>query len=287
MAIILDGKKAAASYEQELKARIADLKEKGVVPKLAIVLVGDGKPSRMYASFLKKRGEAYSVPADIIQKDEETTEQEMEDLMVRLSRDPSISGVLMMMPLPSHLNAEKILSYLDPMKDLDGLTELNQGRFFAGKDSFQGGTPSAVMALLHFYQIPVEGKHAVVIGRSNVIGKPVSLMLLKENATVTICHSHTENLKEMTRNADIIVAAAGKPGMVTKDMVKPGAVVIDVGISRVNGKTVGDVEFDGVSAVAGAVTPVPGGVGAMTTVMMMANLVKAAEFMNNARKVKR
>lgn len=170
-----------------------------------------------------------------------------------------------------------MIALIAPDKDVDGLTEINAGRLFAGKDGLFGCTPRAVMAILSRYHIDVEGKKAVVIGRSNVIGKPVSLMLLKEHATVIICHSHTKNLKEITKDADILVAAVGRPGYVTKDMVKPGAVVIDVGINRINGKTVGDVAYDEVAELAGAITPVPGGVGSVTTTMVIENIINAAE----------
>ena len=170
-----------------------------------------------------------------------------------------------------------MIALIDPDKDVDGLTDMNAGRLFAGKDGLFGNTPRAVMAILKHYKIEMNGKRVVVIGRSNVIGKPVSIMLLKENATVTICHSHTKDLTSLTREADVLVAAVGRPGYVTADMVKEGAVVIDVGINRVNGKTVGDVDYDNVSEKAGCITPVPGGVGSVTTAMVIENIIKAGE----------
>ena len=183
----------------------------------------------------------------------------------------------MMMPLPKGINAEKMIALINPDKDVDGLTDTNAGRLLAGKEGLFDCTPRAVMAILDHYGINPDGKKAVIIGRSNVIGKPVSLMLLKKNATVTICHSHTKNLKEIAKSADILVAALGHAEAVTADMVKPGAVVIDVGINRVNGKTVGDVDYGPVSETAGAITPVPGGVGSVTTTMVVENIIAAGE----------
>lgn len=283
MAQLLDGKEAAKGFEKELKEQIALLRQKGIVPRLAVILAGSGKPSAMYASFVKKRAESYGAEAEIYVKPDDVGEEEMEDLISSLNRDANVNGILMMMPLPKGLNTEHLIHMIDPEKDLDGLTTENQGRFFSGKEGFRGGTPSAVMALLHYYHIDVEGKDAVVVGRSNVIGKPVSLMLLQENATVTVCHSHTKNLAAVTRRADLLISAVGRPGFITADMVKPGAVVVDVGINRAGGKTVGDVDYEGVFPIAGAITPVPGGVGSVTTAMMIANLVKAAEKQNGIR----
>lgn len=277
MAVILDGKETAAELEIALKERIEGLKARNCLPKLAIVLAGGSKPSQMYASFMVKVAKNYGILAEIFKKEETVTEAELGALITSLSEDSSVTGILMMMPLPKGISEEKMIALIDPDKDVDGLTEINAGRLFAGKDGLFGCTPRAVMAILSRYHIDVEGKRAVVIGRSNVIGKPVSLMLLKEHATVIICHSRTKNLKEITKDADILVAAVGRPGYVTKDMVKPGAVVIDVGINRINGKTVGDVAYDEVAELAGAITPVPGGVGSVTTTMVIENIINAAE----------
>lgn len=277
MAVILDGKETAAELEIALRERIEGLKAGNCLPKLAIVLAGDSKPSQMYASFMEKVARNYGIMAEIFRKEETVTEAELGALITSLSEDSSVTGILMMMPLPKGISEEKMIALIDPDKDVDGLTEINAGRLFAGKDGLFGCTPRAVMAILSRYHIDVEGKRAVVIGRSNVIGKPVSLMLLKEHATVIICHSRTKNLKEITKDADILVAAVGRPGYVTKDMVKPGAVVIDVGINRINGKTVGDVAYDEVAELAGAITPVPGGVGSVTTTMVIENIINAAE----------
>lgn len=275
--MILDGKVTAAALEKGTRERINVLKGKGYIPKLAIILTGSGKPSRMYAEFMKKAALSYGIGAKLYEKTENVTEDELGALIQTLNRDPSVTGILMMMPLPGHIHENKMIEMIHPDKDMDGLTTVNAGRLFSGKDGLFGGTPRAVMAILEHYGISVEGKHAVVIGRSNVIGKPVAMMLMRKNATVTICHSQTKNLPEITRQADILVTAVGKAGSITADMVKPGAVVLDVGINRIHGKTVGDVNYEDVLPVAGALTPVPGGVGSVTTLMIIESIVKAGE----------
>lgn len=277
MADILDGKETAASLEKVLRERLSALREKHYEPKLAIILAGGSKPSAMYASFMQKVAKGYGIESEIFRESEDITEEELGSLITDLSHDREITGILMMMPLPDGIDAEKMIALIDPDKDVDGLTDTNTGRLSAGKAGLFGCTPRAVMAILDHYGINPDGKKAVVIGRSNVIGKPVSLMLLKKNATVTICHSHTKDLKKIASDADILVAALGHAGAVTADMVKPGAVVIDVGINRVNGKTVGDVDFEAVSEIAGAITPVPGGVGSVTTTMVIENIITAGE----------
>lgn len=277
MAEILDGKETAASLEAVLKDRLAKLREKQVEPKLAIILAGSSKPSAMYASFMQKVAKGYGIESEIFRESEDITEEELGGLITDLSHDREITGILMMMPLPKGISEEKMVALIDPDKDVDGLTDTNSGRLFAGKEGLFGCTPRAVMAILDHYHINPDGKKAVVIGRSNVIGKPVSLMLLKKNATVTICHSHTKDVADITKDADILVAAVGHAGYVTADMVKEGAIVIDVGINRVNGKTVGDVAFDEVAEKADAITPVPGGVGSVTTTMVIENIIAAGE----------
>lgn len=277
MADILDGKETVASLEKVLRGRLEALRAKHYEPKLAIVLAGSSKPSAMYASFMQKVAKSYDMEAEIFRESDDVTEEELGNLISDLSHDREITGILMMMPLPKGINAEKMIALINPDKDVDGLTDTNAGRLFAGKEGLFGCTPRAVMAILDHYGINPDGKKAVIIGRSNVIGKPVSLMLLKKNATVTICHSHTKNLKEIAKSADILVAALGHAEAVTADMVKPGAVVIDVGINRVNGKTVGDVDYGPVSETAGAITPVPGGVGSVTTTMVVENIIAAGE----------
>lgn len=277
MAEILDGKETAASLETVLKERLAKLRKQQLEPKLAIILAGSSKPSAMYASFMQKVAKGYGIESEIFRESEDITEEELGSLITDLSHDREITGILMMMPLPKGISEEKMISLIDPDKDVDGLTDTNSGRLFAGKEGLFGCTPRAVMAILDHYHINPDGKKAVVIGRSNVIGKPVSLMLLKKNATVTICHSHTKDVAHITKDADILVAAVGHAGYVTADMVKEGAVVIDVGINWVNGKTVGDVAFEEVAEKAGAITPVPGGVGSVTTTMVIENIIAAGE----------
>lgn len=277
MAEILDGKETAASLETVLKERLAKLRKQQLESKLAIILAGSSKPSAMYASFMQKVAKGYGIESEIFRESEDITEEELGSLITDLSHDREITGILMMMPLPKGISEEKMISLIDPDKDVDGLTDTNSGRLFAGKEGLFGCTPRAVMAILDHYHINPDGKKAVVIGRSNVIGKPVSLMLLKKNATVTICHSHTKDVAHITKDADILVAAVGHAGYVTADMVKEGAVVIDVGINRVNGKTVGDVAFEEVAEKAGAITPVPGGVGSVTTTMVIENIIAAGE----------
>lgn len=277
MAEILDGKETAASLETVLKERLAKLRKQQLEPKLAIILAGSSKPSAMYASFMQKVAKGYGIESEIFRESEDITEEELGSLITDLSHDREITGILMMMPLPKGISEEKMISLIDPDKDVDGLTDTNSGRLFAGKEGLFGCTPRAVMAILDHYHINPDGKKAVVIGRSNVIGKPVSLMLLKKNATVTICHSHTKDVAHITKDADILVAAVGHAGYVTADMVKEGAVVIDVGINRVNGKTVGDVAFEEVAEKAGAITLVPGGVGSVTTTMVIENIIAAGE----------
>lgn len=275
--MVLDGKEVAAALEKKLKSRLEKLKENSYIPKLAVILTGDHSASAMYASFMQKVAQKYGIQSELIKRGKDITEKELESLISDLNADVSVTGILMMMPLPDHICTQKMIDCIDPDKDVDGLTTVNAGRLFSGRDGFFGCTPRAVMEILRHYKIPLEGKDIVVIGRSNVIGKPISMMLLNENATVTICHSRSRNLKDMTRKADVIVVAVGHPCSLQGDMVKKGAVVIDVGINRIDGKTVGDVDYESVFPVAGAVTPVPGGVGAVTTTMVIESVIKAGE----------
>lgn len=275
--MVLDGKEVAAALEEKLKSRLEKLKENSYIPKLAVILTGDHSASAMYASFMQKVAQKYGIQSELIKRGNDITERELESLISDLNADTSVTGILMMMPLPDHICTQKMIDCIDPDKDVDGLTTVNAGRLFSGRDGFFGCTPRAVMEMLRHYKIPLERKDIVVIGRSNVIGKPVSMMLLNENATVTICHSRSRNLKDMTRKADVIVVAVGHPCSLQGDMVKKGAVVIDVGINRIDGKTVGDVDYESVFPVAGAVTPVPGGVGAVTTTMVIESVIKAGE----------
>lgn len=280
--MILDGKITAAALRETLTARLAALAAEGAAPSLAIVLVGESKPSVMYAEFMQKAAAGYGISVRLVRKAAEITEEELLSVIEELNHDAAVTGILMMMPLPAHIDAERVIERIAPDKDIDGLTTANIGRLAAGKDGLFPCTPRACMAILHHYGISCDGKRAVVIGRSNVIGAPVARLLQRENATVTVCHSHTKDLASVTREADILVAALGRAGSVTADMVKPGAVIIDVGINRAGGKTVGDVDYEGVLSAAGAITPVPGGVGSVTTTMVIESLIKAAELQRKA-----
>lgn len=273
---VLDGKVVAAAWRERLLQKIEELKQENCVPGLAIVLAGDSKPSAMYAHFMEKVADSYGFKATIYHRGEDVTQQEMEQLIHELNQDNAVHGILLMMPLPRGLDTSRIISCMNPDKDVDGLTSVNLGRLAAGEDGYFPCTPRAVMAILDYYHIPLDGKRAVVLGRSKVVGRPISLLLEGRNATVTVCHSHTKQMDELAHEADILVAAMGRPEKVTACMVKPGAVVIDVGINRINGKTVGDVDYAGVSEVAGALTPVPGGVGSVTTTMVVDAIVREA-----------
>lgn len=275
---IMDGKAVAKSIRENLKEDVVRLKKEGIHPGLAVVLVGDDPASMIY---VKNKGEAcratgiYSEEHRLLR---EIKEAELLELIDRLNKDMRIHGILVQMPLPSHINKDLVLRSILPGKDVDGFHDINMGRLLIGQEGLVPCTPLGIIKLLEHHNIPVEGKFAVVVGRSNIVGKPVAIMLLQKNATVTICHSRTKNMEELCRMADILIAATGKPGMITGDMVKEGAVVIDVGINRLDdGKLVGDVDFKSVSERAGWITPVPGGVGPMTIAMLLHNTVKAAK----------
>lgn len=275
---IIDGKKIAQEVRAEWKARADALKAKGVIPGMAVIIVGEDPASKVYvANKVKACAELglYSIhralPADV---SEAVLLAEVENL----NNDPKIHGILVQLPLPKHLDAHKVIEAINPDKDADGFHEKNVGALVTGETPFPSCTPYGVMVLLEKSGIAIEGKHAVVVGRSNIVGKPMALLLLHKNATVTICTSKTVDLAKHTRDADILVAAVGRANFITGDMVKAGATVIDVGINRnAEGKLVGDVDFDSVKEVAGYITPVPGGVGPMTITMLVANTVRAAE----------
>ena len=275
---IMDGKAVAKSIREGLKEEVEGLKKKGIHPGLAVVLVGENPASMVY---VKNKGEAcrsagiyseeHKLPA-------ETKEADLLGLINQLNKDPRIHGILVQLPLPAHINKDRILASVSPEKDVDGFHEINMGRLLIGQEGLVPCTPLGIMQLLEHYHIPVEGRFAVVVGRSNIVGKPVAMMLLQRNATVTICHTRTKNMGEVCRMADILIAAAGRPGMITADMIREGAVVIDVGINRLDtGKLAGDVDFESASKKAGWITPVPGGVGPMTIAMLLYNTVKAAK----------
>lgn len=278
MAKLLKGKEVSARIKEELKEEVAKLKDAGIVPGLAVIIVGDDPASRVYVNNKKKAcaeigiySEEYALPA-------ETSEKDLLALIEKLNRDDKINGILCQLPVPAHISEERIINAIDPKKDVDAFHPVNVGKIMVGNFDFVPCTPAGVMELIKESGIEVAGKECVVVGRSNIVGKPQAMLLLHQNGTVTICHSKTKDLKEKTKKADILVAAVGIPNFITGDMIKEGAVVIDVGINRVGGKKlVGDVEFESAEKVAGAITPVPGGVGPMTIAMLMRNTVEAAK----------
>lgn len=274
---ILDGAAMALEVEKELKQRVEALRERGVVPGLCVILVGSDPASQTYVANKEKACARLGIHSHTVRMGEETTQAELEAEIEKANHDESIHGILVQLPLPAGLDEHRALALIRPEKDVDGFHAVNMGRLARGEDCVVACTPKGSLHMLKAAGVPIAGKNAVVIGRSNIVGKPMALLLLQENATVTICHSRTENLAEYTRRADILVAAVGKPRFVTADMVKEGAAVLDVGINRVNGKLCGDVDFEHVKEKAGWISPVPGGVGKMTIAMLMENTVSAAE----------
>ncbi len=264
----------------ELAQEIENLKRKGITPSLTVIQVGDNKASTTYARSIRRQAEKRGIYAEHYKMSGEVTEKEILDVIKRLNDRKEINGILLELPLPEGIDAKKVLDAIDPIKDIDGFHPVNMGKLLEGTPNFIPATAQSVIETIK-RTVPIDGKRAVVIGRSNIVGKPAALLLLKENATVTICHSHTRNLPEVARSADILVVSTGKPKMVNSNFVKPGAVVIDVGINKVNGKLVGDVDFEDVIRVAGAVTPVPGGIGVLTTLMLLKNTVKAAKIQHD------
>lgn len=279
MAIIIDGKATSAAMKDELKTKIEAFAEKnGFVPGLSVIIVGDDPASRVYVRNKENACAAVGIKSTTYRLPAETTEEELIALIARLNADRSVHGILVQLPLPKQISEERVLAEISPKKDVDAFHAQNVGHIMIGNYRFLPCTPAGVMALLARYDIAVEGKHCVVIGRSNIVGKPQAMLLLEKNGTVTICHSRTKNLAEITKQADILVAAVGRPNFVTADMVKEGATVIDVGINRLaDGTLCGDVDFKEVEKKAYAITPVPGGVGPMTVTMLLYNTLTAAE----------
>lgn len=275
-AILIDGRASAKAFKEEIAKRTAQMIAGGIQPHLAVVLVGENPASQVYVRNKENGCIKAGIRSTVIRLPQACTQEELENTVIALNEDESVHGILVQLPLPGGLDEARVLRLIDPDKDVDGFHAMNSGYLMNGQPGFVPCTPLGVMKLLENYGISACGKHAVVIGRSNIVGKPMAMLLLQANATVTVCHSRTQNLAEITRQADILVAAVGKAGFVTDDMVKPGAVVIDVGINRVDGKIVGDVDFDAVSGVAGYITPVPGGVGQMTIAMLLSNTLDAA-----------
>ena len=278
MAKILDGKAVAAEIRAELKVRAGALRADGVVPCLAVLLAGDDPASKIYVRNKKRACAEIGIESRELLFPADVTEAELIEQIRALNADPSVDAMLVQLPLPKHIDEARVLAEIAPEKDADGFHVVNAGRLFTGQESVWPCTPAGCMELLKRAGVEFAGKHAVVVGRSNIVGKPMAMLLLNQHCTVTVCHSRTKDLARFTRDADILVAAVGRPGMITGDMVKPGAAVIDVGINRLdNGKLMGDVDFATAEPVAGAITPVPGGVGPMTIAMLMQNAILAAE----------
>ena len=274
---ILDGKVLSAEIKEQVAQRVAAMKAQGVTPGLAVILVGNDPASEIYVRNKGKGCEETGMLSRTIRMDGDTTQEELEEEIEKLNRDPAIHGILVQLPLPAHLDEQAALAKILPEKDVDGFHLVNAGHLMTGTEGVVPCTPKGALYMIRSAGIDLSGKEAVVIGRSNIVGKPMAMLLLQQNCTVTMCHSRTRDLAEHTRRADILVAAVGKASFVTADMVKPGAVVIDVGINRVDGKVCGDVDFETVKEVAGWITPVPGGVGRMTIAMLLANTADAAE----------
>ena len=273
---LIDGQKIALEIKNELKVKVEELKQQEKDVCLAVIQVGNDAASTVYVNGKKKDCEYIGIKSLSYELPEETTENELLDLIGKLNGDINVHGILVQLPLPSHMNEEMITQAISPEKDVDGFHEMNIGKLCIGENGFECCTPAGIIQLLKRSGIEIAGKECVVIGRSNNVGKPTALLLLRENGTVTIAHSHTENLKEITKRADIVVAAIGKPKFITKEYLKQGAVVIDVGIHRNADNTLcGDVDFDDVAETVSAITPVPGGVGVMTRAMLMYNCVSA------------
>ena len=278
MATILNGKQVAAEIRAELKVRAEALRKDGVVPCLAVLLAGDDPASKIYVRNKKRACEEIGIESRELLFPESVTEEELIAQIRALNEDPAVDAMLVQLPLPRHINEARVLAEIAPEKDADGFHVVNAGRLFTGQTSVLPCTPAGCMELLRRANVEFSGKHAVVVGRSNIVGKPMAMLLLNEHCTVTICHSRTRDLARFTRDADILVAAVGRPGIITGEMIKPGAAVIDVGINRLeSGKLMGDVDFESAEPVAGAITPGPGGVGPMTIAMLMQNAILAAE----------
>lgn len=275
---IIDGKALSDNVKADVAKRVVELKARGITPGLAVVLVGEDPASQVYVRNKAAACEKAGLHSEVIRLPADISEEELLDVVNRLNSDPAIHGILVQLPLPGHMNSAKVIETIAPEKDVDGFHVSNAGLLMTGQPLFRPCTPYGVMKMFESEEVSLWGAEAVVVGASNIVGKPMAMLMLAAGATVTLCNSKTRDLAAHTRRADVLVVATGKPGMVTGDMIKPGAVVIDVGINRLpNGKLVGDVEFESASQVAGAITPVPGGVGPMTIAMLLVNTLEAAE----------
>lgn len=281
---LIDGKELSKKIRKELKLEADRLRQKKIIPKLAVILVGDDSASKVYIRNKSKACEDVGVEFEEILLDSNTSMEKLLSIIDGLNVRKDINGILLQSPIPKGLDIQEAFERIDYKKDVDGFNPINVGKLMIGQDTFISCTPYGIIKMLEAYNIEIEGKHAVVIGRSNIVGKPLSQCLLNKNATVTICHSRTRNLSEITRTADILISAVGKTDMVTADMIKDGAIIIDVGMNRNDeGKLVGDVDFEKVKEKASYITPVPGGVGPMTIAMLMNNVIKATKLQNGIK----
>ena len=277
-AAIIDGKAIAGDIRTELKKEIEELKAKGVTPGLAVILVGEDQASHTYVRNKDKACAEVGIHSEIYRYPADLSEEALLQKVAELNEDPAIHGILVQLPLPAHLSEDKVIDAISPEKDVDGFHPVNVGKMAIGKEAFYSCTPYGIIKMLERENISLEGKHVVVVGRSNIVGKPAALLSLKESATVTVCHSRTKDLSAFTRQADVVIAAVGKAKFLKKDDFKPGAIIIDVGMNRdENGKLCGDVDFESAKETAGAITPVPGGVGPMTITMLLYNTVQSAK----------
>jgi len=280
---IIDGKEIAKTLREEIKKEVEVLTEKGMKPGLSVILVGDNPASQSYVKAKAKACEQVGIKSEVIRMEKTISQEELLEEIKRLNEDTTVHGILVQLPLPEQIEEEAVLNTIDYKKDVDGFHPINVGKMMIGEDTYLPCTPYGIIELIKRTGTQIQGKHAVVIGRSNIVGKPVSMLLLRENATVTIAHSKTENLKEITKQADILIAAVGKADMITADYVSPGTLVVDVGNSVKDGKLTGDVAFDEVASVASYITPVPGGVGPMTITMLLKNTVEAAKVIHGLK----
>lgn len=277
MAIILDGKALSNKIKEEVKAEVDAMRVK---PHLVVIQVGDNPASSVYVRNKQRACEAVGIASGLIKLGENTDEKELLSIIESLNLNNEINGILVQLPLPKHINEKNILDSINPLKDVDGFHYINSGKLFNGDDSLVPCTPAGIVEMLNRYNIEVEGKHCVVVGRSNIVGKPISILMLDKNATVTICHSRTSNLKDITKQADILIAAVGKPKLINSEYIKDNVTIIDVGINRTEYGLCGDIDFDDVKDKVYAITPVPGGVGPMTIAMLMKNTLKAFNMQN-------
>ena len=283
MGKILDGKALANLLGKNLKERVKNLKAEGITPHFCVINIGDDTASKIYVRSKKRKAEKLGIIQDIYQMPADTRQQGVLDLIDKLNTDPEINGLMVQMPTPEQINADELLARIDPNKDVDSLTPANVGRLWLKDHFVEPATAEGIMALLKHYEIPLNGKNVVIIGRSNIVGKPLAALMLEKNATITIAHSKTQNLASLTKRADVIVSATGEPCLIKADMVKDGVIVVDVGINRVNGKLVGDIDFDAVKEKASYITPVPGGVGPLTVQFLMEAVVNLTRRQNGRK----